>query len=484
MASIYKKSRDKGRKGACWYISYVDHNGRRRTKKGFTDKGLTEQLAAKLENEVMLRKRGLIDAEAENLANQRKALLSDVLPLFEESISENTQKHIRLIMGRVERVVEGCGFETLGDINCERVEVFMKKFRKQEEIGHRTYNHYIEAIEQFCLWCIRTKRLAANPMAGARKLNNELDVRKKRRALTGDEFAMLLKSARESPKSIQCYDGETRARIYTISVLTGLRRKEVAALSLSSFDLESEPPILTVEATTSKHRKKDVLPVHPELARLIQEWFGDLGPNDVFFPKLAKRRTWLMAKKDLEAVGIPYETPEGTADFHAAGRHTYITELFRNGASVTEARELARHSDVKMTMKYTHIGLKDQANALANVPAPKILPADDADETTPAEPIRAEPDPSPAESKQPLPPTEHNRPENPDWQRLGSAAGVSNGHLLSSGGGSSAANAAGQKHQNPRDCEGCGVDCHDSSPDSGMDEHWRRRESNPRPVIL
>jgi hypothetical protein len=64
------------------------------------------------------------------------------------------------------------------------------------------------------------------------------------------------------------------------------------------------------------------------------------------------------------------ETHEGLADFHAAGRHSYVTGLLRNGASITEARELARHADVRMTMRYTHIGLEDQARALASLPAP------------------------------------------------------------------------------------------------------------------
>ena len=77
-----------------------------------------------------------------------------------------------------------------------------------------------------------------------------------------------------------------------------------------------------------------------------------------------------MVKKDLERVGIPYETHEGIADFHAAGRHSHVTGLLRNGATIIEARELARHADVRMTMKYTHIGLEDQAEALAGLPAP------------------------------------------------------------------------------------------------------------------
>ena len=78
-----------------------------------------------------------------------------------------------------------------------------------------------------------------------------------------------------------------------------------------------------------------------------------------------------MVKKDLERIGIPYETHEGIADFHAAGRHSHITGLLRNGATLVEARQLARHADVRMTMKYTHIGLQDQADALAGLPYPK-----------------------------------------------------------------------------------------------------------------
>ena len=58
-----------------------------------------------------------------------------------------------------------------------------------------------------------------------------------------------------------------------------------------------------------------------------------------------------MIRKDLEAAGIQFTTKDGDADFHAAGRHTYITELLRNGTSIVVARELARHSDANMTMR-------------------------------------------------------------------------------------------------------------------------------------
>jgi hypothetical protein len=43
----------------------------------------------------------------------------------------------------------------------------------------------------------------------------------------------------------------------------------------------------------------------------------------------------------------------------------------RNGASLPEAKSLARHSDIKMTLRYTHIGINDQAKAVALIKMPK-----------------------------------------------------------------------------------------------------------------
>jgi integrase len=119
--------------------------------------------------------------------------------------------------------------------------------------------------------------------------------------------------------------------------MTGLRRNEIASLTPRSFALEASPPTITVEAAASKHRRKDVLPLHPEFVPQLREWIAGCPSAAKLFPKLGNRRTWLMVKKDLERAGIPYETDEGIADFHAAGRQSHITELLRHGTSLREA---------------------------------------------------------------------------------------------------------------------------------------------------
>ena len=366
MATIYKRTK---KKGEPYSIQWFDHEGKRRACKGFTDKGLSEQLAAKLEEEARLRRTGMIDPVQEKFMGQKRLPITDHLDAFERSLAKNSTKHVMLTMSRVRRVADECGFETIAEISVEAVEIVLTEMLEDEEIGHRTYNHYVQAFDSFCNWMVDTKRLIANPLVGMERLNPAVDVRHKRRALSPEEVGKLVTSARESGVSIQCFTGEERARIYILSFLTGLRRKEIASLTPRSFDLDADTPKLTVEAACSKHRREDVLPLHPALVKMLREWLKGLPPDELLFPRLAKRRTWLMVKKDLERVGIPYENADGIADFHAAGRHSHITGLVRHGASIVEAKELARHTDVRMTMKYTHVGIEDQAKAVAALPS-------------------------------------------------------------------------------------------------------------------
>ena len=369
MASIAKRSRDKGKKNKPYWIEYVDADGKRAFAKGFTDKGLTEQLASKLENEVMLRKRGMIDPAQERLLAIRQSPIQESLAAFERSMDNTTPKHQKLTMTRVRRLVEG--FKTIGELDAEKVEEALKEIRRTDDLGARTYNHYLQAIDEFGKWLVATKRMPSNPVAGIERLNSETDIRHKRRALTPEEVSLLVESARRSGEVVQGYDGELRARAYLTSFFTGLRRQELGSLTPRSFRLDDDQPILKVAAACSKHRREDTLPMHPELVGMVREWVRDFGPDDLLFPRIERKKTWYMVKKDLERVGIPYETHEGIADFHAAGRHSHITGLLRNGATLVEARQLARHADVRMTMKYTHIGLQDQADALAGLPYPK-----------------------------------------------------------------------------------------------------------------
>lgn len=59
-------------------------------------------------------------------------------------------------------------------------------------------------------------------------------------------------------------------------------------------------------------------------------------------------------KTDLKDAGIPVKTEEGVFDFHA-WRHTYISLLAMTGLQPKVVQDLARHSDIRLTMsRYAH----------------------------------------------------------------------------------------------------------------------------------
>jgi site-specific recombinase XerD len=59
-----------------------------------------------------------------------------------------------------------------------------------------------------------------------------------------------------------------------------------------------------------------------------------------------------MVKRDLERIGVPDHTKDGTVDYHAIGRCSYITQLLVNGVPIHQAMKLARHHSVEMTQRY------------------------------------------------------------------------------------------------------------------------------------
>ena len=75
-----------------------------------------------------------------------------------------------------------------------------------------------------------------------------------------------------------------------------------------------------------------------------------------------------MLQVDVNAAGVGYA--DGLyADLHSL-RHTYSTNLSRNGVPLTTVQKLARHSmPVRTAERYTHLELADQAKEVQKLPS-------------------------------------------------------------------------------------------------------------------
>ena len=348
-----------------YYIEYRDGDGIIRRVPGFTDRESTKQLEAKLQREAARQQSGLSD----RFEGHRKRTLLEHVGDFEQFLRDkgNTGGYVDMKINRLKRVLKGCRFRWLGDLSASRVQKWLAD-QRGPKMSIRTSNFYLATIKSFSRWLWQDRRISEDVLAHLAALNANTDRRHERRALTTAEIAKLVTAARKE-KPFRGLSGSDRALLYLTAVNTGLRRNELASLRTSSFDFESEPPTVTVEASYSKHRRKDVLPLRADLAAVLQKWLTGRKANDPCWPGTWFERGSVMIQRDLKAAGVPYRDDAGrVVDFHAL-RHTYITNLAKSGVHPNVAKTLARHSTITLTMDvYSHTDLDEMSSALRQLP--------------------------------------------------------------------------------------------------------------------
>ena len=178
MASIYKRKQDNRNRRSAWYIGYKDHSGRRRTVKGYTDKGETERYAAKLEDDARLIRDGLKAPDEDARIKAKKAPIDSVIEEFRVHLERRdiTEKQRYEAVSRLKKVVAGAAIRNISDISAIKVQDYLKGLRDGGR-SRQTSNHYFRSIQQFTLWLVKTKKLLENPLSEMRKLNTQMDRR-------------------------------------------------------------------------------------------------------------------------------------------------------------------------------------------------------------------------------------------------------------------------------------------------------------------
>jgi integrase len=246
----------------------------------------------------------------------------------------------------------------------------LERFRKGASPS--TCNHYATAIKGFSRWLKQQRRISFDPMDDLEKLNEDVDVRRKRRSMAPEMFAKLLEAA-IGGNPFRGLAGADRSILYLFASNTGFRAKELRSLVPASFDLRSQVPTVTVAAPYSKHRRPDVQILRGDLADVMRLYLAGKPADQPLWPGTWWKDVAEMLRLDLEAAGIPYEDAAGVFDFHGT-RHKFISDLAAGGVHPKVAQNLARHSTITLTMDhYTHLELHDHAAALDNLP--EISPA-------------------------------------------------------------------------------------------------------------
>ena len=134
---------------------------------------------------------------------------------------------------------------------------------------------------------------------------------------------------------------------------TGMRRSELAGLTVSAVDFSS----LTIKVL-GKRNKERIIPIENELAHNIKEYLAlkeqEKGPSEWLFVGARGRQ---ITPQDVYLTVKKYMTALSDADRISPHvfRHSFATHILNEGGNIEAIKELLGHADLATTEVYTHV---------------------------------------------------------------------------------------------------------------------------------
>jgi integrase len=356
-----KKVKKKSRK---WYGRVP---GRTKPVPLSANKVAAQQLLAELVRKAEFGRAGIIDP----FEAHRGRPLADHLEDFEADLKAkgNSPKQVRLKIGRIRRLLAGCGFVFFADLSASRVQQYLAGLRKngrplppldpdkewftraelanaigvksatinslvrrhgleatgngkarrfprstavalRERLGRgrgvQTANYYLREIKSFCRWLMKDRRMGDNPLAHMQGGNARQDRRHDRRPLTLEELRLIIEAARLSDREYRGLAGTDRAMLYFVACASGFRASELASLRPDAFALDNEPPTVTLAAEHAKNGRAAVQPLPPDIVAALHDYLDGRPADQPIWPGTWPEKAAEMFRLDLDTAGIPY----------------------------------------------------------------------------------------------------------------------------------------------------------------------------------
>jgi integrase len=372
-------------------------------------------------------KAGILSNQQCRTADYAKLSLKEHTESYLEHLQAKTIRGKRVsvahrinVKGQLEKLINDCKFKRLIDITRDTLEKWMNR-SEAAGMGARTRNTYRAAVVGFCNWCVETDRMATNPLSRLCAADEHADRRRTRRALTEEELSRLFTAAllrplaeygrkslplpaeekkgrktwqkesfiferlqefaekgkevlKDKPQLIKNLQwlGYERSLVYKVLALTGLRKGELASITIGQVWLEGKQPYLELKAKDEKAGRGAQIPLRKDLAEEIKSFMRKKSVKTLqldtplfYIPKDFIK----IFDRDHIAAGISkYDDRGRTLDIHAL-RHTFGTHLSKAGVAPRVAQAAMRHSSIDLTMNiYTDPTLLDVAGAINALP--------------------------------------------------------------------------------------------------------------------
>ena len=424
----YKEKGKELRQSRTYHVAFRDHRGRRQTVAGSRRESVTQKIGERIEELVECRRKGqampeslrvwvdalpakllkrlvameLVDRHSvhagkpllAHLEGETDAAGALVAPGFKQSMLARGVTDANTRTRRVRKILEGCGLFFWPDLSAPgaptRVSVYLGERRTKGEIRGTTLNYYVRDFKGFCRWL--AKQLGCpTPMGDLEAVENAQTDSEVRRELSVDEMVMLLRTAvaADSPV-VQGLTGEERALLYRFAFETGIRPRQIRALTVADFDLDADPPTVTTHARYVKRRRSHTQVLKPALASVLRERFKTKVPSAAALKLPSRHHMAEMLRRDLARARAAWIGEKGISDeererrqrsdfladvnhrgekavFYST-RHGHGTALADAGVPEKDIAASMHHASRTTTARYLHSDRRAVARAVAALP--------------------------------------------------------------------------------------------------------------------
>lgn len=225
--------------------------------------------------------------------------------------------------------------------------------RQNGEMAVRTRNHHLTVLRAFLRYLIQEEEMDVYPPDRIKRFKEE---QRQVKVLTGEELKRLLETPGGESK-----EARRDKAILELFFSTGLRLAELRSLNVKDLNFQTRE--ISVRGKRSKIR---VVFLSDRAVAALQDYMNSrvdhLSPlfirnpgraADIMPPgeefRLSRISIYNIVKKHALAAGIVTDPSPHTL------RHSFATDLLRNGADLRSVQELLGHKDLSTTQIYTHV---------------------------------------------------------------------------------------------------------------------------------
>ena len=212
-----------------------------------------------------------------------------------------------------------------------------------DNISNRSVNRKLSTLRSFCKWAQRNGYIEYNPMLKIVAPKTEKRI---------PQFIKQTEISRESLIDLfsDNFEGIRNRLIVEMFYQTGIRLSEL--ISLIEKDVSS-----TSIKVLGKRNKERIIPIAPDLSRLIQEYLLakrtlTIQSYELFSLENGKKMYPRLVYRIINNyLGIVTNSDKKSP--HVL-RHTFATHMLNNGAGLETLKDLLGHANLSATQVYTH----------------------------------------------------------------------------------------------------------------------------------